>query len=100
MIVRVDRGLCRRLKRKTAPALDPVAIGRRVAEARRKHRWRQCDLAAVSGVHGSVIAYIELGRRLPSRDAGIALCVALRRSLEWLYYGLSANGKLWKLSGN
>ena len=98
MIVRVKKGLCRRLKRKTPPALDPVAIGRRVAEARRKRGYRQSDLAEISGVDGSVIAYIELGRRLPSRDCAIALAVVFRRSLEWLYFGLKGNARLWNLA--
>jgi len=86
-------------KRKATPILDPVAIGRRVREARKARGWRQYDLAMVSGIDRRVVGAIEIGIRVPSRDAGIGLAVALRRSLEWLYFGLAPGGKLWRRFG-
>ena len=78
--------------------LDPLAVGRRVSGLRRKRGWRQVDLAEASGVHPAVIGLIEVGLRVPSRDAAIGLAVALRRSIEWILFGLARNGRLWNLS--
>jgi transcriptional regulator with XRE-family HTH domain len=55
------------------------------------------DLAERSGVHIGVIGCIEIGRRVPSRDATVALARVFRRSIEHILFGLARNGKLWKL---
>lgn len=86
-----------RMKRIHVPTLDAAAIGRRVRELRKKRGWLLRDVAARSGLHVNVINHIELGIRPPSRDAAIALAVLFRRLLEWVYFGLKGNGRLWKL---
>ena len=87
----------RQKRRVIAPALNPAAIGRRVRAARKARGWRQLDLSMKTGIHPSVVGLYETGDRVPTRDAGFALCVALRRSLEWLYFGVQRNGKIWKM---
>jgi len=95
----VDRGsMANRRKQPVAIELDPVAIGRRIRTLRCKRGWRQLDLANASGVHPGVIGAIEVGLRVPSRDAAIGLAVALRRSIEWILFGMATRGRLWKLA--
>jgi len=79
------------------PRLDAVAIGERIRKARRKRGWFQNDLAGKIGTSSAVVSLWETGRRVPPRDAAIALAVALRRSLEWLFYGMSRRGRLHDL---
>ena len=79
------------------PKLDPVAVGKRIAELRRKRGWCQRHLAERSGVHPAVIGLIEVGLRLSHRDAAIALAVVFRRSLEHILFGLPNRTGLWKL---
>ena len=83
---------------RTIPKLDPVAIGLRVRTLRTKSGWKQRELAERSGVNAAVIGAIETGARLPSREAAIALGVVFRRSLQFILFGLTGNGKLWKLN--
>ena len=83
--------------KRTNPKLDPVAIGRRVRELRKKCGWRMQDLADRSGVHPAVIGLIEVGIRRPSLDAAVALAVVFRRSIEHILFGLPNRTGLWKL---
>jgi len=85
-------------KQPAAITLDPVAIGRRLRVTRCKRGWRQVDLANASGVNAGVIGAIEVGLRVPSRDAAIGLAVALRRSIEWILFGLKNRGQLHRLA--
>ena len=77
----------RRLKRICPDPLDARAIGRRIAEARKKRDWRQCDLAAVLGMSKGAVVGWENGVRIPNRDALLALSAATRRKIDWLLYG-------------
>jgi len=85
--MRMKRDKARRIKRVHVEALDALAIGRRIAEARKRRNWRQADLAAAAGLGKGTIAAIETGLRIPSRDTLLALSAVLRRKLDWITYG-------------
>ena len=80
------------------PRLDAKAIGQRIRELRRKRGWYQRHLAARSGVHRALIGLFETGARVPRLEAGIALAMVFRRSLEWLYFGQARRGQLYRLA--
>jgi SOS-response transcriptional repressor LexA/transcriptional regulator with XRE-family HTH domain len=65
------------------PALDPTALGRRIASLRHAHAWSQRRLAEAAGVSHGYIALLELGR-LPSpgkfRLDAVARALNLRTS--------------------
>jgi len=92
--------MANRRKRPVQIELDAQAIGARIRRLRLARGWYQRDLAKASGVHLAVIGAIERGLRVPSRDAAIALAVALRRSLNYLYFGLCANSRIENLAGS
>jgi len=79
------------------PRLDAAAIGRRIRDLRCERGWSQVDLAEKIGNSHAAVSLWETGRRIPQRDAAIALAVAFRRSLEWLYFGMSRRGRLHDL---
>lgn len=73
--------------RKWKLVFDGKSIGRRVKRMRKQRDWLQRELAEDSGVDPSVIGLIEVGQRLPSRDAVVRLAVSLEVSIDWLLCG-------------
>lgn len=78
--------------------IDPVAVGRRIAEARRCRGWRQADLAAALGFEENTIANWEGGHRLPTVRTIVALCVHLRRSSDWILCGTAKRGAIHRMA--
>lgn len=80
------------------PALDARAIGARIRRARRSYGWDERDLADKIGAHDSTISQYENGHLVPSFGRLIALAVALRRSMEFLLFGVARRGQLHRLA--
>lgn len=83
-------------KKLMIPALDGNAIGARVQKVRIARRWTQVGLANVSGLSKGCIICIENGLRRPSLSSVIALAYALKRSIEWILYGVPSRSVLYR----
>ena len=76
---------------------DAVAIGLRIRAARKSRGWKLKDLADAVGVAKSSVSCWESGLRVPHTWMRlIRLCFALRRSSDWLVYGVAKRGSLWR----
>ena len=76
---------------------DAKAIGLRIRAARKSRGWKLKDLADAVGRAKSSVSCWESGLRIPSTWAVlIRLCHALRRSSDWLVYGVAKRGSLWR----
>jgi len=76
---------------------DAKAIGLRIRAARKSRGWRIRDLAEAVGVAKSSVSCWESGLRVPHTWMRlIRLCHALRRSSDWLVYGVAKRGSLWR----
>ena len=76
---------------------DAKAIGLRIRAARKNRKWRIRDLAEAVGRAEQTVACWECGARVPSTwTVMIRLCHALRRSSDWLVYGVAKRGSLWR----
>ena len=75
------------------------AVGRRVAQARRKLVLSQDQLAALSGASKGTIVQIEQGRANPSITSLCRLAVALQMSVEDLVSAPEPAGALTVVSG-
>ena len=76
---------------------DAKAIGLRIRAARKSRSWKIRDLAEAVGVARQTVACWECGARVPHTwSMMIRLCHALRRSSDWLLYGVAKRGALWR----
>jgi len=76
---------------------DAKAIGLRIRAARKSRGWRMRDLGEMVGVAKSTVSCWESGLRVPHTwSMMIRLCHALRRSSDWLLYGVAKRGVLWR----
>jgi transcriptional regulator with XRE-family HTH domain len=83
----------------TPPRLDAKAIGLRIRRTRKSLGWALSDLARVTGLAHQTVASYECGARIPNRDNVIRLSIALRRSLEWILFGLAKRGRgVWEVA--
>jgi len=78
------------------PTLDPLAVGRRIAAARRARAWKQRDLADAVGVAKPTVCQWETGRCLPSLRMLAGCAFFLRRSTDFLIFGTAKRGALWR----
>jgi len=76
--------------------LKAGAIGGRLARARRSYKLSQKTVGRRVGVSKSSVSAYEQGDRVPPLDKLCALCVLLRRSFEWILFGVPKNGAWWK----
>jgi transcriptional regulator with XRE-family HTH domain len=75
--------------------LDPVQIGERIRAARLSRGMTQAEVAAAIGRTKPSVCNYEAGRVVPHVGTLVALCGALRRSLDWLLLGLSRSA--WRV---
>jgi transcriptional regulator with XRE-family HTH domain len=77
---------------------DAKAIGLRIRAARKSRSWKIRDLAEAVGMARQTVACWECGARVPHTwSMMIRLCHALRRSSDWLLYGVAKRGALWRM---
>jgi len=78
--------------------LDPIAIGRRIAEARVKRRWTQKLLGELCGESEMTCWKWENGQEIPPLEICVLLCMHLQRSLDHLVLGCARNGRAWRMA--
>jgi transcriptional regulator with XRE-family HTH domain len=69
------------------PMTNPVEIGARIRETRRKHGWTQDDLAEAVGVSRSAVAQWETGRAGQLTPNLSRIAEVLGVGVEFLMYG-------------
>ncbi len=65
---------------------DNLILKNRLKEARAEYGLSQQQLAAVVGVSRNTISSIETGQFCPSAKLALALCIALNKTFEELFY--------------
>jgi DNA-binding XRE family transcriptional regulator len=75
-------------KRIRLSALDCIAIGERIRNARKSRGMTQAELGAALSVGKATVSNWESGRTMPSFDLFVVLCRELKRTLDWIVTGV------------
>ena len=83
-------------KRPVRVTLDRRVIGARIKAARELRKWSRSELGRIIGRSGGIVSCWEAGLRLPNRNSLVALCKALRRSLDFVLFGSTRNDRWYR----
>ena len=77
------------------PELDARGIGQRIRSARKARKWRHRDLADAVGLKPATVACWESGARIPETRTLALLSFHLRRTTDWILFGLPKHARIW-----